>query len=209
VPASYPTTATYAYPDTQAPTSTAYPSSYQTVTPATYYPQTTHTSSYAPSPEQPAQSQAYSYETTGAETTYPTYYATTSPYAQQASDYTAQGSDRHVPKPVTIKQCSCLGCDVDGKPDNRPKLRDGKDVHKKSSSSSKKGESSRNKHSSSKKSESSKSKAVSTSDPFEIRLASVDAQVILFLSTFQCKEVQSTKRFHIERQRELWSIVFT
>jgi hypothetical protein len=200
-PATYSATTTRpsTYSDTQA-TATAYsatyPSAYQTIAPTTHYPQ-------------PSLGNAYSYTTGEAETTHPTTYAASPSYAQppsspyptsqdlstaqfygqptsytqQSSGYTAQDSERHVPKPNTIKQCGCLGCDVDGKPDSRPKLKDGKDEHKKSSSSSRRSESSRSKHSSSKRGESSKSKAMSTSAAFEVHLASANAQVKLYIST--------------------------
>ena len=181
---------------------------------------------------QPSHESSYTYATVETETTPPTTYAaspsytqppsTTYPttqdpstaqfysqpsYTQQSSGYTAQGSEKHVPKPATIKQCGCLGCDVDGNPDNRPRLKDGKDDHKKSSSSSRRSESSRSKPSSSKRGESSKSKAVSTSAAFEVHLASADVQVILYTSVLKCK-VEKANVFDLERYHELRGTVF-
>ena len=191
--------------------STTYPSAYQTVAPTTTY-------------SQPSYGSTYAYTTAEAETTRPTTYAASPTYAQppgtsyptsqdpstaqfysqptsytqQPSEYTAQDSERHVPKPTTVMQCGCLGCDVDGKPDGRPRLKDGKDEHKKSSSSTRRPASSRSKPSSSKKGESSKSKAVSTSAAFKVHLASVDTKVMLYTSALKCK-VRKANVFDLER----------
>lgn len=190
---------TSTYSDAQVASSPAYPTyqtSYQTIPSPTAYHQSSYTTSYGLNPQQPAQThstissyasggvtapQATSYDTSPTYAQGSTYSTepglpTTSPYSQptyygqQVASYASEEPERPNPVlPVTTVQCTCLGCDLD----RLPKLKDGKDDHRKSSSSSRRHESSRSKTtSSSKKGESSKSKAsaVSKSVSFEIEV---------------------------------------